>query len=225
MKISERIKERRRYNKSELPRLRWTPELHHHFTEAVEQLGGKYKATPKRILEMMCVRGLEISHVKSHLQTYRSMKHHATMNIVLPTKYMQEERVDLNGLEIFAFCSATRRQQMGLRAEQQEEKQNENSLFSMERSEIIQMRENSYAYENQSVDDSTSSEKPKELEDFVVANEIRDVSGSNERERKLWPSNDNETFQSGAEAKFSIFSQIPSTGNNSINLDLKMFSY
>lgn len=42
MKNSGRIKERRRYNKSELPRLRWTPELHHHFTEAVEQLGGKY---------------------------------------------------------------------------------------------------------------------------------------------------------------------------------------
>lgn len=76
----------------------------------------------------------------------------------------------------------------------------------------------------QSIDDSTSCEKSKELEDFVVANEIRDVSApSNERERKLWPSNDNETFQSGDEANFATFSQIPSTGKiNSINLDLKI---
>lgn len=32
----------RQYNKSELPRLRWTPELHKHFSQAVERLGGKY---------------------------------------------------------------------------------------------------------------------------------------------------------------------------------------
>lgn len=32
----------RQYNKSEFPRLRWTPELHDHFVEVVERLGGKY---------------------------------------------------------------------------------------------------------------------------------------------------------------------------------------
>lgn len=32
----------RQYNKSELPRLRWTPELHKHFSQAVERLGGKF---------------------------------------------------------------------------------------------------------------------------------------------------------------------------------------
>ncbi|KAF8043518.1 hypothetical protein BT93_A1746 [Corymbia citriodora subsp. variegata] len=73
MKRSRRS-EVRRYNKSEVPRLRWTPELHHHFVEAVEQLGGKNNATPKRILQMMLVEGLKISHVKSHLQMYRSSK-------------------------------------------------------------------------------------------------------------------------------------------------------
>ncbi|KAI6697127.1 hypothetical protein NL676_017246 [Syzygium grande] len=69
-----RKSEVRRYNKSAVPRLRWTPELHDHFVKAVEQLGGKYNATPKRILQMMSVEGLKISHVKSHLQMYRSSR-------------------------------------------------------------------------------------------------------------------------------------------------------
>ncbi|XP_021274490.1 putative Myb family transcription factor At1g14600 [Herrania umbratica] len=64
----------RPYNKSDLPRLRWTPELHQQFVQAVDWLGGKYKATPKRILQMMSVKGLKISHIKSHLQMYRSSK-------------------------------------------------------------------------------------------------------------------------------------------------------
>ncbi|KAE8706757.1 Preprotein translocase Sec [Hibiscus syriacus] len=63
----------RRYNKSEVPRLKWTPQLHRHFVQAVDLLGGRYKATPKRILQMMTtVNGLSISHIKSHLQMYRS---------------------------------------------------------------------------------------------------------------------------------------------------------
>ncbi|KAJ6405576.1 hypothetical protein OIU84_013525 [Salix udensis] len=64
----------RRYSKSEHPRLRWTAELHEHFAEAVDRLGGKYKATPKRILQTMSVKDLKISHIKSHLQMYRSME-------------------------------------------------------------------------------------------------------------------------------------------------------
>lgn len=126
---SERIGVRQ-YNKSELPRLRWTPELHRYFVQTVEILGGRNRkfppsfclfvycygvlalfsvrtgifsqklfqrereravcvicpywnflllssenwlvaeATPKRILQMMGVKGLKISHIKSHLQVY-----------------------------------------------------------------------------------------------------------------------------------------------------------
>ncbi|KAM6585705.1 hypothetical protein CsatB_012707 [Cannabis sativa] len=58
-----------------MPRLRWTPDLHRCFVHAVERLGGEDRATPKMVLQIMDVQGLTISHVKSHLQMYRSMKH------------------------------------------------------------------------------------------------------------------------------------------------------
>lgn len=53
------------------PRLRWTADLHDRFVDAVAQLGGPDKATPKSIMRTMGVKGLTLFHLKSHLQKYR----------------------------------------------------------------------------------------------------------------------------------------------------------
>ncbi|KAL9384597.1 hypothetical protein Peur_021607 [Populus x canadensis] len=55
------------------PRLIWTRDLHSCFVNAVKELGGPQKATPRSVLKLMDVEGLTLFHVKSHLQAQRTI--------------------------------------------------------------------------------------------------------------------------------------------------------
>ncbi|KAK8974083.1 hypothetical protein V6N11_064571 [Hibiscus sabdariffa] len=112
----------RPYVRSKMPRLRWTPDLHRCFVHAVERLGGEDRATPKMVLQIMDVKGLTISHVKSHLQMYRSTKHEqmiqeaaiaARRNEPMNMNYQQNHQLEDHGGS-FARNSF---QSLGLRVE------------------------------------------------------------------------------------------------------------
>lgn len=101
-------------------RLRWTPELHKRFVEAVNDLGGAEKSTPKCVLKLMDVAGLQLSHVKSHLQKYR-----ITKDIPGPIRDEGEKKRSSSSVETISSLDATTATQMteALRLQMQMQKQ------------------------------------------------------------------------------------------------------
>ncbi|CAL0300009.1 unnamed protein product [Lupinus luteus] len=96
-------------------RMRWTPELHEAFVEAVNQLGGSEKATPKGVLKLMKVEGLTIYHVKSHLQKYRTARYKPEPSEVTSEKKLAEvEEMKSLDLKTSKGITETLRMQMEL---------------------------------------------------------------------------------------------------------------
>ncbi|WOL14015.1 hypothetical protein Cni_G22795 [Canna indica] len=89
-------------------RLCWTPELHHRFLLAIEHLGGHQMATPKRIRELMNVKGLTCNHVRSHLQKYRQIvpKKVDASNTVLPSDNSFQSNLQLGNGKEFSFAAS-----------------------------------------------------------------------------------------------------------------------
>ncbi|KAF5728150.1 Myb family transcription factor APL [Tripterygium wilfordii] len=82
------------------PRLRWTVELHERFVDAVAQLGGPDKATPKTIMRVMGVKGLTLYHLKSHLQKFRLGKQ--------PHKEFNDHSIkDASALDLQRSCASS----------------------------------------------------------------------------------------------------------------------
>lgn len=220
----------RQYNKSEHPRLRWTPELHEHFVEAVERLGGKYKATPRRILQMMGVKELKISHIKSHLQMYRSMKGPKNINVLIPMKkHLQAERTQLDDMGISSIFSSQRLLQGEYLMQMESEKSDsKHDIFSDESNGLQLTKEDGGDPEQQ--DSGTSFVGRMSMEENIdrLPAETCELSLSftpsmsccTAEERELWPLINDQHHREYTSTNKCINIQDLQFESNRINLDL-----
>ncbi|KAF8090311.1 hypothetical protein N665_0479s0015 [Sinapis alba] len=150
-------------------RVRWTPELHEAFVEAVNQLGGMENAKPKAVLKRMKVQGLTIYHVKSHLQKYRTARHIPEPSQVSPeTKLTPLEHVTSLDTKSGMYISEALRIQMEVQKQLHEQLEIQRKMqlqIEKQGKALLMMIEKQNLYfgkpEKEDEADSRSSKRPR----------------------------------------------------------------
>ncbi|KAK2630879.1 hypothetical protein QOZ80_UnG0719830 [Eleusine coracana subsp. coracana] len=162
-------------------RMRWTPELHERFVDAVNQLGGSEKATPKGVLKLMKADNLTIYHVKSHLQKYRTARYRPELSEGSSEKKVSSKEeipsIDLKGN--FDITEALRLQlELQKRLHEQLEIQRSLQLRIEEQGKCLQMmlEQHSIPVTDKVLDASTSAEGSKLSLDVPESSTVKEVS-------------------------------------------------
>ncbi|KAK6159933.1 hypothetical protein DH2020_003314 [Rehmannia glutinosa] len=104
------------------PRLKWTHELHQRFVDAVNQLGGAEKATPKSLMRVMGIHGLTLYHLKSHLQVAQALQMQMEVQKKLHEQIERKHnRKHFSGATTFAAKDRSSRKVLTIRLEKAQE--------------------------------------------------------------------------------------------------------
>ncbi|XP_045830918.1 two-component response regulator ARR14-like [Trifolium pratense] len=101
VKTGQKRKKRDEESEKKMNRVSWrsSPELEEKFIGAVNHLGID-KATPKQIIELMDVRGLETSQVASHLQKFRLRRFNCSSKKAKPTSGRENLNVPRESIQV-----------------------------------------------------------------------------------------------------------------------------
>ncbi|KAI5398263.1 protein PHR1-LIKE 1 isoform X1 [Lathyrus oleraceus] len=181
------------------PRMRWTPELHEAFVEAVNQLGGSEKATPKGVLNLMKVEGLTIYHVKSHLQKYRTARYKPEASEEIPEKLTSIEEMPPIDLKTPKGITEALRLQMELqkRLHEQLEIQRKLQIQIENQGKHLQMMFEQQIKSGEPSAPSSSAALPSPVENLESSNEGHEKIGIN------YSTPDTSAKQKGDDAKVS----------------------